>query len=265
MGKRVVSIVCALLVVLLATLVLTYRATPSIVVETPAAGETVTSPLVVRGKAKGAWFFEASFPVKLLDALGTERTSVPAQAQSEWMTEDYVPFEVTLPFKVENAQYGTIVFRRDNPSGLPEHDEEFRLAVWLEPSGSPDTMTVKAFFPNRTMQGDECTAVYPVERTIPVSQGVARAALTELLKGVTAEESSRGYHTVLPEGVELRSLTINNGTAVADFSSTLNANTAGSCLVAAIRSQIETTLKQFDTVRNVIVSVEGRTDAILEP
>jgi len=40
---------------------------------------------------------------------------------------------------------------------------------------------------------------------------------------------------------------------------------AGSCRVGAIRAQIEETLKQFPTVQNVIISVNGNTENILEP
>jgi hypothetical protein len=36
-------------------------------VESPEPNQTITSPLIVKGEARGYWFFEASFPVKLLD------------------------------------------------------------------------------------------------------------------------------------------------------------------------------------------------------
>jgi len=35
--------------------------------------------------------------------------------------------------------------------------------------------------------------------------------------------------------------------------------------VGSIRSQIESTLKQFPSVKQVIISVDGRTDDILQP
>ncbi len=39
-------------------------------VSAPLANAKVTSPLLVKGQARGTWFFEASFPVKLIDAKG---------------------------------------------------------------------------------------------------------------------------------------------------------------------------------------------------
>ncbi len=97
-------------------------------VETPRANEVVKSPLAVRGQARGPWFFEGSFPVRLLDDQGKELAVTPAQAQGEWMTEDFVPFKATLEFTT-NAKTGTLVLEKDNPSGLPEQANELRFPV----------------------------------------------------------------------------------------------------------------------------------------
>jgi len=106
-------------------------------VETPRANEKVSSPLVVRGKARGFWFFEASFPVILTDWDGRIIAQVPAQAQSEWMTEEFVPFIATLEFaKPEHIEgvinRGSLILKKDNPSGLPEHDDALELPVFFE-------------------------------------------------------------------------------------------------------------------------------------
>lgn len=102
-----------------------------ITVATPIAGATVTSPLTVSGQARGYWFFEASFPVELRDAQGTLLATGIAQAQGEWMTELFVPFTSTFTFKNPAVQQGTLVFKKDNPSGLPEHDDEFVIPVTI--------------------------------------------------------------------------------------------------------------------------------------
>ncbi|MFH0820153.1 MAG: Gmad2 immunoglobulin-like domain-containing protein [Candidatus Peregrinibacteria bacterium] len=102
--------------------------TDKIQVETPQAYQQVTSPLVVTGQARGPWYFEASFPVRLLNDQGNELAVTPAQAQGDWMTEDFVPFTATLEFAT-TAKTGTLVFQKDNPSGLPEHDDELRMPV----------------------------------------------------------------------------------------------------------------------------------------
>src|SRR4051794_24409101 len=54
-------------------------------VSEPLANGIVHSPLVIRGEARGPWFFEASFPVKLLDANGATLASFHADAKAEWM------------------------------------------------------------------------------------------------------------------------------------------------------------------------------------
>lgn len=84
-----------------------------IIVARPQANEVIHSPVTVAGKARGAWFFEATFPVKLLDGNGQEITDwVPAHAQVEnWMTEDFIPFEATLEFKNPATATGTLTIR----------------------------------------------------------------------------------------------------------------------------------------------------------
>lgn len=101
-------------------------------VTTPRSGETVTSPLTITGEARGTWYFEASFPVELLDANGNRIAIAPAQAQGEWMTEEFVPFKLALEFPKPSTPTGTLVLHRDNPSGLPEHDKEIRVPVRFE-------------------------------------------------------------------------------------------------------------------------------------
>ena len=102
---------------------------PLIRVTSPKANIVVTSPLMVSGEARGYWFFEASFPVKLLDGGGKEIAVKPVQAQGEWMTEEFVSFAGSLEFTVPLSATGTIVFQKDNPSGLSEHDDEFRIPI----------------------------------------------------------------------------------------------------------------------------------------
>lgn len=88
-----------------------------------------SSPLVITGKARGTWFFEGDFPVKLFDGTGNLLTAVPAQAQDEWMTEDFVPFKAELEFELPLTDTGILVLEKDNPSGLPEHADEFQIPV----------------------------------------------------------------------------------------------------------------------------------------
>ena len=94
----------------------------------PRPNTTISSPLTITGEARGTWFFEASFPVRLVDNQGAEIATGIATAQGEWMTEDFVPFSATLTFSTA-ATIGTLILERDNPSGLPENADELRVPV----------------------------------------------------------------------------------------------------------------------------------------
>ena len=96
---------------------------------TPKVGDMITSPLSVSGVARGTWYFEASFPVRVLDANGKVLGSAPAHADADWMTENFVPFSGVVTFESPTTPTGTIVFAKDNPSGLPEHDAAVEVAV----------------------------------------------------------------------------------------------------------------------------------------
>jgi|GEM_PF-3879683 len=98
-------------------------------VVTPARYAVVGSPLTIAGEARGYWYFEASFPFELLDEDGNVLVSHYATARGEWMTTDYVPFSVTVPVPATAGATGTLVLKKDNPSGLPEHDDEVRIPV----------------------------------------------------------------------------------------------------------------------------------------
>ena len=104
------------------------------ILDSPLTGGLVTSPLTVRGKARGRWFFEASFPVFLTNWDGLIIAQHYCQAQGEWMTEDFVEFECTLSFDVPAGgvgipDTGSLILKKDNPSGLPEHDDAREITV----------------------------------------------------------------------------------------------------------------------------------------
>jgi hypothetical protein len=100
-------------------------------IDVPLPDVLVQSPLVVRGSARGNWYFEASFPVSVIDSNGKQLGSVAAQAQGDWMTTDFVPFQATLVFATSTTETGTVVFKKDNPSGLPENDASVSIPVYF--------------------------------------------------------------------------------------------------------------------------------------
>jgi hypothetical protein len=98
-------------------------------VDQPKEGDRVASPLTVKGKARGSWYFEGSFPVRLETDAGAVLAEVPATAQGEWMTDDFVPFELSLAFSTTTATSGVLILKKDNPSGLTTLDMETRIPV----------------------------------------------------------------------------------------------------------------------------------------
>ncbi len=99
---------------------------------TPRPNQPISSPLVIEGEARGTWFFEGDFPIHLLDENGNTIGTTVAQAQGEWMTEDFVPFQAELEFSVPVTNRGTLILEKDNPSGLPENADELRVPVTIK-------------------------------------------------------------------------------------------------------------------------------------
>lgn len=239
-------------------------------VTSPKANEEISSPLKItgsinpRGEAVSGWGgFEGQVgTVKLLDSNGNQlgQTAILV-AITDWMQPNVI-FEATLNFISPTAQSGTLVFYNENPSGLPDKDKEFVLPIKLK-----TTSTVKIYFnkPGHADPEPVCNAAFAVEREIPNTIAVAKAALEELLKGPTDAEKSEGFFTSIPTGSELNSISIVNGEAWADFNEITELG-GGSCSMAGRVAQITQTLKQFPTIISVKLSINGRTgDVIFQP
>jgi len=106
-----------------------YRGNENVKVTLPAPNSEIKSPLTITGEAKGAWFFEASFPIKIEDQNGNILGQGIAQAKSDWMTEDFVPFEATISFDAKGNTKGYIVLEKDNPSGLSQNDQNVKIPI----------------------------------------------------------------------------------------------------------------------------------------
>lgn len=101
-----------------------------IYVTTPDANVAAGSPLQISGRAPGNWFFEASAPVTLTNWDGLIIGEKYIEAQGEWMTTDYVPFKGEIIFPEGNLyNRGFLIFKKDNPSGLPENDDSAEMMI----------------------------------------------------------------------------------------------------------------------------------------
>ncbi|MEN9912819.1 MAG: hypothetical protein RLY66_227 [Candidatus Parcubacteria bacterium] len=100
-------------------------------------GDAITSPFRITGEARGPWYFEASFPVLLTDGDGLIIAEGHAEAQTEWMTTEFVPFQAVLEFSVPaNAdafgRRGFLILKNDNPSGEPARDKSAEIPVFFK-------------------------------------------------------------------------------------------------------------------------------------
>jgi hypothetical protein len=224
------------------------------------SNQIVTSPLTVTGQARGTWYFEASFPVELRDGNGKIIAQAPAQAQSDWMTTNFVPFSVTLTFAKPTTSTGTLILRNDNPSGLPENAKSISIPVRF----SITERTVKLYFYNSALDKDAagnilCSSkgLVAVNRTIPVTQTPLQDTLRLLLRGdLTASERSSGVTTEFPlGGVSLTSASLTNaGTLTLSIADPQNKTSGGACHAQVLRAQVETTARQFPEVKTIIFS-----------
>ncbi len=228
----------------------------SIILTSPKTGDVVDSPILVTGKARA---FENQFMVQLQDVNGNVvyQTSVMSDAKDtgQWGNyKVYIPIPAGLGkyFKVEALEYsakgdGTL-------GGYGSADIELK---------STETSVLNVAF--STTDDTDCAVTRMFPRTIIKTQSVGLVALLELLKGPTPSEKTKGAIAVIPQYTKLNSLKITGTTAYADFDYNLDAGVAGSCKVQAIRAAIENTLKQFPTIKNVVISIDGKTNGILQP
>lgn len=103
-----------------------------ITVEAPLPGATVGRSFSITGKARGYWFFEASFPIQIVGQNGEVLATTIAQAQSEWMTEDFVPFKAEADIPTNYTGPAALILKKDNPSGMPQNDASISLPVTIE-------------------------------------------------------------------------------------------------------------------------------------
>lgn len=108
---------------------------------------------------------------------------------------------------------------------------------------------------------DDCAIVFERPRQVPRTEGVAAAALRQLFAGPTEAEAADGYRSPFSAATAglLRRVLIEHGTAYVDLNDPreLLPGTTSSCGAAEFHTQIERTLRQFPTVRRVILAIDG--------
>jgi len=232
----------------------------NIVVFSPIENDEIDFPFKIKGEAR---VFENVLNLRLTEKDG------------EVLFEDFV-----VASSPDIGQFGPFEKEINYLQKTPKDEDVILKAFWFSPKDGSEIdivsiplklkvgeiNTLKLFFNNDKLDPEfSCNKVFPVERIVSTTQTPARLALELLLAGTTQKERETGFLTSINYGVKIQRLVIENGVARVDFDEQLEFQVGGSCRVAAIRTQITQTLKQFPTVKEVIISIDGRTEDILQP
>lgn len=232
----------------------------NIVVDFPAEGEIVNFPFKISGEAR---VFENTVRFEIKEKDGGDLFEGFMTANSPDIGQ-FGAFEKEIGFllKVPESENVIMYVFWDSPkdgSRLDTVSRPFKLNIG-------EISAVKVYFSNTKFDPEvSCNKVAPVERIIPKTKAPAMASLELLIEGPVLKEAQANYITSINNGTKINGLNIKDGIAYADFSKTLEENIGGSCKVAAIRAQITETLKQFPNIKEVIISIDGRTEDILQP
>jgi Immunoglobulin-like domain of bacterial spore germination/Sporulation and spore germination len=226
--------------------------------DSPVAGTEGQGLIKFTGQAR---VFENMLQVRVRDNSGRVLAESPVYASSSDMGL-FGPFNKELSYSLPDSASGwaeAFVYSAKDGS---EIDKVSVPVVFRQ-----EKTTVKLFFnhPEADPAQLDCTKLRSVDREVVKVPAIGRSTILALLEGPSAVERTSGYSSSINEGTALNSLSIQDGVARADFSERLNEGMAGSCLVTAVRAQIEQTLLQFPTIKKVIISVNGREDDILQP
>lgn len=240
-----------------------------IVVDNPEPLEEISSPVSIQGEARGQWYFEASFPVRLEDSEGNVLAQHFATAEGEWMTEEFVPFSSEIEFNIPADGSGVLVFEKANPSGFEENADELRIPVRFSHADDSGRVVSLYYYSEEQDQDDEgnvmCSAegLVEVQRNIPLSDTPIQDTISLLIGGgLTTEDKSQGISTEYPlEDFDLVGAALSDGVLTLEFSDPNNATNGGSCRASILWLQIEETAKQFE----VVDEVEFKPEELFQP
>ncbi|MBN1585616.1 GerMN domain-containing protein [Candidatus Uhrbacteria bacterium] len=235
------------------------REQPEVIVEVPSESSSVGERFEVSGR-----FLDdgRTLVAVLKDSDG--RVVSETEAETRPISgSDYGRFRAELSRSVSDSGRLVIEIMSRRPDGNVYGPDAVRVVQ----SDLPEEFSVEIHLTNGRLDPFvSCTRTFPVIRDVLSYGRPYRAAVEALLSGPTEAEILDGYSTAIPPDTSLLSLTVDDqGTARADFGPGLNEGMAGSCLVSFVRAQITATLKQFPEIREVVISVEGNSEDILQP
>jgi hypothetical protein len=228
---------------------------PAIILESPQVNTVLDQRLMIQGQAR-VYTNKLKYKLKDYDDRVLAEGSMEAGNFSQGR---YGDFKIETPIKKSNTAKGMLEI--SYPVKGSAVANKFNVSVQFKGYAKKE---VKIFFSLKKSNTD-CSKVQDAVRVVPNLPNIATLAIQELLKGPYLAERYSGFSTNINMGTKLNKLSISKQTAYADFSRELDEKVAGSCRVTAIRAQIESTLKQFSSIKKVVISVNGRTRDILQP
>lgn len=258
----------------------------SVVLDEPAAGAAVTSPLAVRGRATG---YEGTVVAEVRAAGMTSGQLLGQQVGIAGGGGELGPFALEVPFDPPSGGTGALLVTTDSGrDGVGVWEASVVRVVFGEtaagpapdpgrtdcrvaaPAGEPtaEQMDVTVFFvcDAAVAAGDPLdAAMVPVVRRVPRDAGVLGATLRAFLAGTAAEEDDeRGLSAFTDHpDTEVR-VSISAGAAIVDFDASLTdaANGASTSTGQALfQGALNRTVFQFSTVERIEYRIDGSCDA----
>ncbi|MCE5223060.1 GerMN domain-containing protein [bacterium] len=130
---------------------------------------------------------------------------------------------------------------------------------WIESK----QVTYSVFYNNTIKDPNmlDCSKVYPVDR-IADEDAIFEEILLLLFEGPTEEEKKQGYVSAIPNDVVINFIVRNNGKMHVDFKPF---QIAGACATGAFAAQVTQTLLAIPGTKEVLISIMGQTEGILQP
>jgi hypothetical protein len=135
------------------------------------------------------------------------------------------------------------------------HSDKRQVQVYFY---SIKELQAKAPSDSRRAAVENLLALVPVSRTVSVTTP-ARGAIEALIAGPTDEEKGQGLRSPYTDDLSIKALAIDDGTAHISFVSKCAdcPRWPGDLAPWRFREAIERTLKQFPTVRRVVICLDG--------
>ena len=104
----------------------------SIFITSPKPAADVTSTIVVHGFARGNWYFEAVFPMVVLNQSGLVIGQGQGKAGADWTTNSFVPFTAEVDLQTPYTGAAEVILKNDNASGDPARDASVSFPVIVQ-------------------------------------------------------------------------------------------------------------------------------------